>query len=95
MVTRMYSETFAGVISMKHFLIALFLLAPFSLRAQTFACPTGQADVMKYFVMGEERSAGHFLNGKPNPIYTILFPDSDFANVDADPSLSLQLRPSF
>jgi hypothetical protein len=65
---------------MKHFLIALFSLVPFSLRAQTFSCPSGQADVMKYFVMSQERRADHFLDGKPNPIYTVLFPDSDFAN---------------
>ena len=76
MVTRMYSETFAGVISMKHFLIALFLLVPFSLKAQTFSCPAGEADVMKYFVMGQERRTDHFLDGKPNPIYTNLFPGS-------------------
>jgi hypothetical protein len=76
----MYSET-SGTVSMKHFLIALFSLVPFSLRAQMFSCPSGQADVMKYFVMSQERRADHFLDGKPNPIYTVLSPDSDFANL--------------
>jgi hypothetical protein len=35
---------------------------------------------MKYFVMNEERRAGQFIDGKPNPIYTQVFPDSDFAS---------------
>ena len=34
---------------------------------------------MKYFVMGRDRRADHFMNGKPNPIYTQVFPDADFA----------------
>lgn len=63
---------------MKNLLMALFSLVPFSLQAQTFSCPAGQADVMKYFVMSQERRAGHFLEGNPNPIYTVLFPGSDF-----------------
>jgi hypothetical protein len=61
-------------------LIPLFSLATFPLSAQTFSCPAGQADVMKYFVMGQERRADHFLDGKPNPIYTHVFPGADFAD---------------
>jgi hypothetical protein len=65
---------------MRFFLIAFLSLLPISLTAQSFSCPAGQADVMKYFVMGQERRAGHFLDGKPNPIYTQVFPDPDFAD---------------
>src|SRR5438094_2553908 len=57
----------------------LLLLVP-AASAQDFSCPAGQADVMKYFVMNEERRASQFLDGKPNPIYTQVFPDSDFAS---------------
>jgi hypothetical protein len=35
---------------------------------------------MKYFVMDRERRSDHFLDGKPNPIYTHVFPDVDFAD---------------
>ncbi|HET7440923.1 MAG TPA: hypothetical protein VFJ47_06445 [Terriglobales bacterium] len=48
-------------------------------HAQTFSCPAGQADVMKYFVMSKEKRANHFVDGHPNPIYTQVFPDHDFA----------------
>jgi len=65
---------------MKLFLFSLISLLPFSLSAQTFLCPTGQADVMKYFVMDRERRTDHFLDGKPNPICTQVFPDTDFAD---------------
>lgn len=64
---------------MKFFLYILTLL-PCTLSAQMFSCPAGQADIMKYFVMDQERRANHFLDGKPNPIYTLVFPDSDFAD---------------
>ena len=57
----------------------LLLLVP-AASAQDFSCPAGQADVMKYFVMNEERRASQFLDGKPNPIYTQVFPDRDFAS---------------
>ncbi len=49
-------------------------------HAQEFSCPSGQADVMKYFVMNRERRHGHFLKGEPNSIYTQVFPDQDFAS---------------
>lgn len=65
---------------MKLFLVVLFSLLSFSLSAQPFSCPAGQADVMKYFVMSQSRRADHFLNGKPNPIFTLVFPDADFAD---------------
>ena len=65
---------------MKHFFVALFWFVPFSVSAQTFSCPAGQPDVMKYFVMSQERRADHFLDGKPNPIYTRVFPDNDSAD---------------
>jgi hypothetical protein len=65
---------------MKFFLISLFSLFPLILSAQEFSCPAGQADIMKYFVMDRERRANHFLDGKPNPIYTQVFLDVDFAS---------------
>ena len=65
---------------MKFFLISLFSLFPFTVSAEEFSCPAGHADIMKYFVMDRERRAKHFLDGKPNPIYTQVFPDTDFAS---------------
>ena len=47
--------------------------------AQTFSCPNGQIDVMKYFAMGESKRAAHFMGGAPNPIYTEVLPNQDFA----------------
>ena len=60
-------------------LTAVLLFAPCSLLAQDFACPSGQADMMKYFVMAHDFRQNHFLEGKPNPIYTQVFPDRDFS----------------
>jgi len=65
---------------MKFFLISLFSLLPLTVSAQEFSCRAGQADIMKYFVMDRERRANHFLDGKPNPIYSQVFPDIDFAS---------------
>jgi hypothetical protein len=48
-------------------------------HAQEFSCPSGQADVMKYFVMSKDKRAKHYFEGKPNSIYTEVFPDQDFA----------------
>ena len=62
------------------FLFACLLLLPAALAAQDFSCPARQADVMKYFVMNKERRASQFLDGNPNPIYTQVFPDLDFAS---------------
>jgi hypothetical protein len=61
-------------------LLATLLLA-FSgtVFAQQFSCPVGEADIMKYFVMSQENRADHFMSGTPNPIYTRVFPDEDFA----------------
>jgi len=50
-----------------------------SLSAQTFSCPAGQIDVMKYFVMDQQRRPNQFMGGSPNPIYTELYPNHDFA----------------
>lgn len=49
-----------------------------TLSAQNFSCPDGQSDVMKYFAMDQENRANHFMDGKPNPIYTQVFPNEDF-----------------
>lgn len=57
----------------------LLLFIPSALRAQEFSCPAGRADTMKYFVMSKERRTSYFLDGTPNPIYTEVFPDLDFA----------------
>jgi hypothetical protein len=47
--------------------------------AQEFSCPAGQADVMKYFVMAESLRENQYMSGSPNPIYTKVFPNEDFA----------------
>jgi hypothetical protein len=62
----------------RYFTAVLALSA--SLSAQTFSCPAGQADVMKYFVMSQERREKHFLNGHPNAIYTQVYPNEDFSS---------------
>jgi hypothetical protein len=46
---------------------------------QGFSCPSGQTDVMQYFVMSQQNRQSEFMNGQPNPIYTEVFPDEDFA----------------
>jgi len=51
-----------------------------TLSAQSFSCPDGQSDVMTYFAMNQEKRANHFMDGHPNPIYTEVFPDEDFAS---------------
>jgi hypothetical protein len=48
--------------------------------AVPFSCPTGQADMMKYFILDQSLRHDHFLDGKPNPIYPEVFPDADFAD---------------
>jgi hypothetical protein len=65
---------------MKFLFGSLLLLLPAASVAQDFSCPAGQADVLKYFVMNKERRASQFLDGSPNPIYTQVFPDNDFAS---------------
>jgi hypothetical protein len=50
-----------------------------SLSAQTFACPAGQIDVMKYFAMGQRKRPNQFMTGNSNPIYTEVYPNQDFA----------------
>jgi len=64
---------------MKFLLISLFSLFPPTLSAQEFSCPSGRGDIMKYFVMDREKRSNHFVDGKPNPIYTQVFPNIDFA----------------
>ncbi|HVO61562.1 MAG TPA: hypothetical protein VMT53_11540 [Terriglobales bacterium] len=59
-------------------LVSVFSLASSSL-AQTFSCPAGQIDVMKYFVMDQQRRPNLFMSGSPNPIYTEVYPNHDFA----------------
>jgi hypothetical protein len=60
-------------------LLVLTIAACAVAHAQEFSCPSGQADVMKYFVMSKEKRASYFLQGRPNSIYTEVFPDQDFA----------------
>ena len=66
------------MISLLVLLVSLSLF-PTALASQEFSCPTGQADIMKYFVMGKDKRVDHFLGGHPNPIFTVVFPDTDFA----------------
>lgn len=58
--------------------ILSFTLLCGTLFAQPFTCPTGHADVMKYFVMSQQNRTDHFMSGSPNPIYTEVFPNQDF-----------------
>jgi hypothetical protein len=51
------------------------------LLAQTFSCPTGQIDVMKYFVMAQSNRETEYMSGATNPIYTKVFPNEDFAEI--------------
>ena len=46
---------------------------------QTVSCPSGQTDVMQYFAMAKGNREVQFMDGEPNPIYTEVFPDQDFA----------------
>jgi hypothetical protein len=48
-------------------------------NGQGFSCPTGQSDVMQYFAMMMEKRQQEFTNGQPNPVYSEVFPDQDFA----------------
>jgi hypothetical protein len=61
------------------FLFAFLPLFSATLFAQVFSCPDGKVDVMKYFVLAEDYRSGQYMNGTPNPIYTKVFPDLDFA----------------
>lgn len=63
----------------KLLVVVITLSVAESLHAQTLSCPDGQADVMKYFAMEQHKRANHFVDGHPNPIYTQVFPDQDFA----------------
>lgn len=63
---------------------ALFTVLAFAYFAaaqdsRTFSCPSGTADVMKYFVMAKPRRASQFMHGSANSIYTEVFPNQDFA----------------
>jgi hypothetical protein len=62
-------------------LVVLFLQVMFlsqALLAQTFSCPSGQIDVMKYFAMTQSYRETEYMNGSKNPLYTKVFPDEDF-----------------
>ena len=61
-------------------LVALVLLLASPLSAQTFACPAGQVDVMTYFAMNQAKRPLQFMSGSPNPIYTEVYPNQDFAS---------------
>ncbi|MCU1295738.1 MAG: hypothetical protein JWO91_16 [Acidobacteriaceae bacterium] len=60
-------------------LAALVVLLAGSSSAQNFACPAGQIDIMKYFTLDETRRPNQFMSGSPNPIYTEVYPNQDFA----------------
>lgn len=66
------------MVSLVKMLVFMLVVTPIA-AAQNFSCPAGQADVMKYFVMDQHKRANHYMDGKPNPIYTQVFPDEDFA----------------
>ena len=50
-----------------------------SATAQSFACPAGQIDVMKYFALDQQKRPNQYMGGSPNPIYTEVYPNQDFA----------------
>lgn len=50
-----------------------------NLVAQTFSCPAGQIDTMKYFAMAQQARANQYMGGSPNGIYTEVYPNQDFA----------------
>ena len=60
-------------------LLVSLSLFPTALASQEFSCPAGQADMMKYFAMSKDKRIDHFIKGQPNPIFTMVFPDRDFA----------------
>src|SRR5438270_6533506 len=60
-------------------LVVFFLLLAGSSSAQTFTCPAGQIDVMKYFAMDQQRRPLQFMSGRPNSIYTEVYPNQDYA----------------
>jgi hypothetical protein len=44
--------------------------------SQTFSCPTGREDMLKYFVMGYPNRVANFMGpGNANPIYSSISPD--------------------
>jgi hypothetical protein len=45
-----------------------------------FACSAGQDDMMTYFAMSMQLRQEQFMSGQPNPIYTEVFPNLDFAS---------------
>jgi hypothetical protein len=55
------------------------IASPTPTKQQSFSCPAGQEDVMQYFVMNKQDRDSQFMNGTPNPIYTEVFPNQDFA----------------
>jgi hypothetical protein len=65
---------------MKSLVVSLAVLFfSHAVPAQTYSCPAGKADIMKYFVMGQDSRADQHMSGKSNPIYTSVFPNEDFA----------------
>jgi hypothetical protein len=52
---------------------------PPSPPSAVFSCSAGQVDMMTYFAMNQQQRESQFMNGQPNPIYTEVFPNLDFA----------------
>jgi hypothetical protein len=73
--------TRAGFVRAVFLGLALFsIVVPASFSwAQAFSCPAGQIDVMKYFAMDQQKRPNQFMSGSPNPIYTEVYPNQDFA----------------
>ncbi|MDP9159657.1 MAG: hypothetical protein M3O09_05440 [Acidobacteriota bacterium] len=60
-------------------LTVLIHLLSGTLAAQNFSCPAGQYDVMTYFAMTGQARNNQFAHGRPNSIYTEVYPNMDFA----------------
>jgi hypothetical protein len=61
------------------YVAAYLLLFSGALFAQPFSCPSGESDMLKYFVMSDKYRDNYFLSGDKNPLYTKVFPNEDFA----------------
>jgi hypothetical protein len=53
--------------------------SPTPTPSPNFSCPASQDDMMTFFAMNQQTREKQFMNGSPNPIYTEVFPNLDFA----------------
>jgi hypothetical protein len=68
-----------AVVTLGSFIASIVLLVGSS-PAQTFSCPAGKVDIMKYFAMDQQKRPNKYMSGSPNSIYTEVYPNRDFAS---------------